>query len=560
MKGKLISTIQANPWYFIILCMTGVVFIIFGLFTTLKPDDLLYSYFIGSNLERKINSFPDFIASAWNCFFIENGRFATVLSQFFNGLMGKTFYTVCNAVVAVLYFHFTSRHIAGRQHGAAVLACTLLYALTAAPFPGQTMLWISGSTGYMWATTFTLILLWYMGNRPEYRQAGIVQLVGLFVISWVCGQMNESVSIPASFGWVAWLLFRGRKPSRVEWTALAGYVLGTTVILVSPAAWERLGNAGMGDNGTIIEIMLRHGNILVENSIHYLIPVFALLVFAFNIITQGIKSVVRDIAFWIYMGCVILLFTLGIKGVRPYFFFCTLSFIVTMRLFFEKTGHISWLMRGIALLASLACIPLAYKAFIDIKEFMNYENRIIAKIQAAPPYCVLKCEGFRSARWASVTRYDSESVTEFDPLYRQHFHKKSIAFLRDSLYLRYLQPNIVAHATPVTFASTHPHVLSTIYLFPGQSFSLIPIEEKNIDKMETWFHLHLNEKRNRNNMKGFTSYLPGELLTHNRLSYFFLNHRGKFYLVVAAVESDVQRLDLPVLIDGKKATVTLTRK
>lgn len=42
-------------------------------------------------------------------------------------------------------------------------------------------------------------------------------------------------------------------------------------------------------------------------------------------------------------------------------------------------------------------------------------------------------------------------------------------------------------------------------------------------------------------------------------AYFFLNHRGKFYLVIAAVEDDVQQLDLPALDDGKKIMVTLTK-
>lgn len=72
MTQKLLSTIKANPQYFAILRITGLVFVVFGLLTTLKSDDFLYPYLCvwGRILVKKKHHIPRFYRIGMECFFI----------------------------------------------------------------------------------------------------------------------------------------------------------------------------------------------------------------------------------------------------------------------------------------------------------------------------------------------------------------------------------------------------------------------------------------------------------------------------------------------------------
>ncbi len=555
------NILKQHPWYCLTLTISACVMLIFSFFTTLKGDDMLYSYVVGTNYSRSISSISDFFTSVYHGYFIENGRFATVISQFFNGLIGhKWVFDIVNTVVFLLFVKALRLHLCGKERSVAVLLAILLYLLIAVPCPGETLLWISASDNYMWGATFALLLLHYHFSHFEKGETRAFPLISLFFASIIAGEINESISIPVAFGWSAWLVFNRRKLNSAMALSLAGYIVGVCLIMASPAAWERL-EGSQTLNGSFATIVEAHAIVLTNNTLHFIAPTVAILIFIVTAIAKrSLKPLLQDLFFWIFVGNMLFIFALGIAYSRVFFFYSLTSFIVVGRFFYARLGQYRKLMKAAAVFMALACIYPAYKGFKDIMDYKIYEEKIINNIISEQSVqSVQPSAWFKASRWVFATRYDSESSSDYSLMYQSYFNKENIVFLREPLYARFKQADIASGGTEEKFQSSNPEFLSTVITFPQQSYSLIPIKKKHISQTSRKMNLYLDAEHNRNNGMHFKSYFPGKLKTQNHLHFFYVEHRGKCYLVVAAIEPDVVKLEIPVKAGNKTLTVTLTR-
>ena len=144
--------------YLAALALAGMVFYMFNVLTTLKGDDMLYSYIIGTDYVP-IRSLAGWLKSLPGLYVQENGRMANILTQLFAGVLGKPVFDVLNALMLVLLLHLVVVHVAGKARPVAVVAITMLMIFAVIPYPGETLLWMCGSLNYLWAATFTLYWL-----------------------------------------------------------------------------------------------------------------------------------------------------------------------------------------------------------------------------------------------------------------------------------------------------------------------------------------------------------------------------------------------------------------
>ena len=146
--------------YLILLLIIGVWFFYLNLNTPFMHDDLAYHFYYDENsaIERPtsepITSFWQIFPSMWNHYNAVNGRYTShFIIQLFCGLIGKSVFNVFNTLVFLLFIDlivvlsFGSRQLLPLS----IVIFSIVFLL---PFPGQTMLWLTGSINYLWAATF----------------------------------------------------------------------------------------------------------------------------------------------------------------------------------------------------------------------------------------------------------------------------------------------------------------------------------------------------------------------------------------------------------------------
>lgn len=544
MWSKLKYWVGQNRAYCLTMTVAVAVFGVFNVLTTLKPDDLHFAMIAGSNDKAPIAGLPDLWAS-WQVISIsDNGRLANYITQFFSSLAGKSWFNVANVVVFALFLHFTGLCItAFRRVLAAVVLLTCIMVLLVFPYPGETMLWMCGSLNYLWAATLSVIVIAVV-TRPGVHRCGMLQVVAFSLLALVAGWMQESASYPVSFGWLAWMLARRRRPQTAEVAALACYVLGAVAITCSPAAWQRLADAGVGGDGSVAAMLLRHGWVLAERSVRYAMPVLALLVIVVTCLKRGAKAVMADCWSWIWLGNVILLFILADPHKqRLYFFYVVTSYVVVARWLYALLAEHHSLMRwGAVALAAATVWPVAW-AVDALASYKRGYDHVESLIAASPASCVLESYDPPYNRWIATNHFDSASFFDYNTLFCRYYGKTHLVFLRPALYERYHWANFLAGGTLAPFASSHPHLATRIYVFAGQDYSILPVDSACIDTRYESRHMELDR----------------QLAQPNSLPYFWLKQRGHFYLIIPPVTADVARLEIPLLDGGQPVKVVMNR-
>ena len=345
--------------YLAALALAGMVFYMFNVLTTLKGDDMLYSYIIGTDYVP-IRSLAGWLKSLPGLYVQENGRMANILTQLFAGVLGKPVFDVLNALMLVLLLHLVVVHVAGKARPVAVVAITMLMIFAVIPYPGETLLWMCGSLNYLWATTFTLYWLHWLHSRRNSRLMAWQQ-VALFLASWVAGQMNEAVTVPVALGLCMWLVATRKRPDVVLLTAMAGYSLGVLFIVCSPGAWARVRSGDVNLAGSAAWLLGRRLLVVGYKAVIYVFPATAVLLMTWEWKHHGWRKLAADLWPWIMLGCVLLLYALGdSKKPRLYFFFTLVGYIYTMRWLYCRYGSRARLRCAAAVLCALACIyPVA---------------------------------------------------------------------------------------------------------------------------------------------------------------------------------------------------------
>lgn len=548
--------------YLAALALAGMVFYMFNVLTTLKGDDMLYSYIIGTDYVP-IRSLAGWLKSLPGLYVQENGRMANILTQLFAGVLGKPLFDVLNALMLVLLLHLVVVHVAGKARPVVVVAITMLMIFAVIPYPGETLLWMCGSLNYLWATTFTLYWLHWLHSRRSSRLMAWQQ-VALFLASWVAGQMNEAVTVPVALGLCMWLVATRKRPDAVLLTAMAGYCLGVLLIVCSPGAWARVRSGDVNLAGSAAWLLGRRLLVVGYKAVIYVFPATAVLLMTWEGKHHGWRKLAAGLWPWIMLGCVLLLYALGdSKKPRLYFFFTLVGYIYTMRWLYCRYGSRARLRRAAAVLCALACIYPVAAVAAELRAYKAYNSAMVARIAAAPANCVLPASSYRntvwSRRWIAPNYYDSMLYSGYNDLYERYYGKHHVAFVREPLMQRYLSANFVAGTQLVPMRSSHSRLVDTVLAVPGSSYSIIPIDSAHLDKHNCGLDFDLDPVHNRNTETPAVYYYDNKIRTHNHLPFFNIFHRGRCYLIVPAVERDVVHLRIPVVSGGKEVWVDLYR-
>ena len=428
--------------YIILLALIGFWFLCLNWNTPFMHDDLAYHYYYDENsaIERPtsepISSFWQIFPSMWNHYNAVNGRYTShFIIQLFCGLLGKSIFNYFNTIIFLLFIDLMVIMSYGKRRllPLALVVASIVFLL---PFPGQTMLWLTGSVNYLWAATFSLLVLKIITSRE--RKTTVCCLL-LFFFAVFSGWMNESISFGIGGGLVFFFLFNLSRFAGVSRWMTAGYLVGCILILLSPGTMSR---ASSGEINTELSAFQMLSSRVINSAIMLKeVPILALSWFVlFFSCFKRFKFLHKGGSLFVFSFIIAALFCflLGLTEKRIYFGLSILGIIITinaLRNIIDKFNVSIYLKCGIASLLFLLSVPSEIDAYRKTQEYLSYNVDVENRIKSSPDDCVVELPpNISSSRFVFATHIDYN---------RYQFHNRIRAFYYRKHYVQGLPSDLL---------------------------------------------------------------------------------------------------------------------
>lgn len=472
-RQTILTERQHDLVYWVVMALACSVFYWMNVLTPYKEDDMGFTLIDG--VWKPINSLGDFLQSCRNHYASTNGRLSDLVPALFAAFLGKGFFNVFNTLVFGLHAHLMSL-LSVRRRSITVLSLFLAVVGTCYPLPGETMLWMAGSAGYLWAITASLLLI-YVLQRRQGSRLGIGTGLMLFFGAMIAGGSNEATSFGFFAGLCLYYLFNRRKFDRWAAVALAGYLLGLLLIIASPAAWNRAASdSGIVLNLPMGDLLKARWNIFNEKIWQFSLPAAALVAIIAAIVLERKRALREWVWPFIFLCLALVMFALGLRHERAYAPWATVSLLIVVTGICSLAARLSWL-RIPVIVAALALTLFTFGRGIKaLGDYRAYDRQAVSEITAAPSQAVLLEREFdRYNRFIKPLNYHSSNFFGHEAIYRGFYGKKNIQFVTDSVYVRYHEGRLLDGAEPLAVASNHPDIIAAAYIIPDQSYMAVQL-------------------------------------------------------------------------------------
>lgn len=566
-REKIATYITEEPGrrrvYLVALFAIGAVFYAMNCLATLKADDILFTFVPGSFTER-CDSLWKVLASQGDFYRTMNGRVADVFSRTFSGVLGKSVFNVANTLVLMVFLSLLTRSFTRCATLPALLLATTFVWLVF-PVPGETLLWLAGSCNYLWSCALSLALMLYL----EYRGSASHRwwhLAALGVWAFVAGGMNESVSSACAAGMALYFLLN---PSLLRRggnaVALLCYLAGLAIIVISPAAWQRLDAGGAIDlNAGAMALLTRRAVNTATKTAHYITPALALLAIAAVWWRKGFAAAVKR-NWWncLMIGAFVSVVVFSLTSHRTYSWFATAGFVVSARWLWpavtrRKAAHLA--------AAALLLIAVAWSsatALHGLGDYRNFHDAMETAIKRSPDGVVpqARYEGPEN-RWVWRMYYENDNaISAYNPYLSNYYGKSNVQFLSPGMLSRYRSELPLTHnAKPLPFRSLDPQMADSLLELTGENYAIVPLKVKDALAATTYCAVQVTDVK--------AVYTDEQLKQRQRFgvsnralnrSFYCLGHDGRCYVVVADWPPGVTKLELPLTINKRDTVLRFER-
>ena len=469
---NLLNTPSGKRWheiaYWGLLLVACVVLWQMNVLTPFKEDDMEF-YLVGQG------TLSDVLRYWRDHYLTTNGRISDAVGVLFCGFLGKSAFNVCNALVFGLMTHLLSL-LSTKRHSIMVVAMFLAYVGCSYPVPGETMLMVNGTCNYMWAITASLLLVYYLlGNHAA--KLSVAKGVLLFLGAMIAGNFNEATSFGFLGGMCLYYAINRKRFSPVVMVVLAGYLVGTLLIVASPAAWNRAANGGIVIDLSFGELLSSRWNIFSEKVWRFITPVVALVVGLAAVLWKGLRPVKESMWTYVILCLAVVLFALGNFSQRIYSPLSTVSFIVVAMAADVLLARWQWLRLLVIVAGMLLSVYTGARALRVINAYKIYEDNNMKEINQAPRQAILLERQFDGySRFVTPLRYVSSDYFVREELYCSFYKKDNMQFVSDSVYHRYHTGRLLDGAVPMPLVSDRNDVIDTVYSFPGQDYMAVVLK------------------------------------------------------------------------------------
>ncbi len=334
-------------------------------------DDVDYGFVIHDHVwtsHGQIESAGDIVSSQIAHYQNTNGRVvAHSLVQLFCGVLGQGMFTLCNALVYLIFAWLIVRFGGIRRpmsHPVAVATAAALIPLTFI-----TKMMPSCQIGFVWMFTLTLAWLYLFVHKAR---AGWPASIGIALLGLLAGNGQEALSIGLSAALGIWWLRRRCRIGVRRSLWLGFYWLGTLSACLAPGTLARSGrmNIALGDSLLYMVLALR--------AVYVLAAVMLWLHFRHR---RSWRSLWRCSALWLNTAVILLLFNLwiGVYSNRQLFGAEMAAIIALMRMLPRHSFNKVWLtvLGALSLLLcihQISCARHVRRQYREITEMYTYSH------------------------------------------------------------------------------------------------------------------------------------------------------------------------------------------
>lgn len=375
--------------YFII-----ILFIILSIVTFISPmvaDDYGYINVLGEG--RRISSLWDIFISQANQYRLMNGR---VLAHFFAQLflwMPRIVFSVVNAGIIIAYL-LKITEISKKNTLLDFVIVGLMF-LFFMPAIGNTIFWLTGSTNYLWTTTFILfylhiLYLWLFEDKDVHKW--------YVILGFFAGACNENTSasiIAITLFSLVIKWFLTKKINRVILITFLASVSSFIFMILAPGNANRLAYVSNGQKATLTTYINRIFDVtkVALFTEHLWVLIFIIIgLFIYYLYKKDFNRVLRG--FFFFVIALMANYAMIIPGVYPdraMFGFVSLlliTFYVLLPVFHAKQGVI------IALLLAICTAQILYQGAFELA-YVSY-------------HCYLRDKRIQQQKQKGILVFDDE--------------------------------------------------------------------------------------------------------------------------------------------------------
>lgn len=232
------------------MILMGIIGFLFAYWSNWFADAIEYKYIHPAGdyefQSETVGSLADIWVSQCNHYFGTNGRFVVhFIVQIFCGLVGKVWFALFNGLIwfllpylAVRFATRGSKSVSVSVSACAIILIMLLQVRIDPPF----------QINYVWTAAAIVgwLMIFFSGRRYS---SGALVLIGIY--SFLCGECNESFSIPICFAMAAYALRRRLRLTPAQWVAAVSFGIAAIILVASPGNWIRLGEVSHATRHTL---------------------------------------------------------------------------------------------------------------------------------------------------------------------------------------------------------------------------------------------------------------------------------------------------------------------
>ena len=530
--------------YWGLLVVAFAVMLVMNALTTFKEDDMAFTLIEG--VWTPVRSLADLLQSHLTHYTGTNGRLAELVPELFAGLLGKTAFNVCNALVFALLAHLVSLLAVGRR---SLLAMSAFLAIvgTCYPVPGETMLWMAGSANYMWAITLSLLLV-YVLKRAQGRPLGWGKAILWLLFGFVAGGFNEATSLGFLGGFLLYYAFNYRLFDRRAVVMMMGYALGIMLIVLSPGAWNRA-TTDIALNLSPDDLLSSRWYIFMEKMWRFYLPVLALIVGICLLVMRRGKVIRKSIWTYVLFCLAGVMFALGLNHERVYAPLVTVASIIVI-MAADALLTMRWRpLRLAAIVIALGLSVFTYARGIKVLgQYKDYNEQVEKEIAAAPDQAILLERQFDGySRFIKPMNYMSTNFFAHEVIYRAYYGKDNVQFVSDSIYRRYHEGRLLDGAQVWPMTAEKPDITGDVLRIPGQDYIAVSLRLETLpatfqtarycfEKAETAL---TQEERQRRQDYGLN-------INYEPKGFYPLEYQGQRYLILPVPDSTITRIEIPL--------------
>lgn len=530
--------------YWGLLVVAFAVMLVMNALTTFKEDDMAFTLIEG--VWTPVRSLADLLQSHLTHYTGTNGRLAELVPELFAGLLGKTAFNVCNALVFALLAHLVSLLAVGRR---SLLAMSAFLAIvgTCYPVPGETMLWMAGSANYMWAITLSLLLV-YVLKRAQGRPLGWGKAILWLLFGFVAGGFNEATSLGFLGGFLLYYAFNYRLFDRRAVVMMMGYALGIMLIVLSPGAWNRA-TTDIALNLSPDDLLSSRWYIFMEKMWRFYLPLLALIVGICLLVMRRGKVIRKSIWTYVLFCLAGVMFALGLNHERVYAPLVTVASIIVI-MAADALLTMRWRpLRLAAIVIALGLSVFTYARGIKmLGQYKDYNEQVEKEIAAAPDQAILLERQFDGySRFIKPMNYMSTNFFAHEVIYRAYYGKKNVQFVSDSVYRRYHEGRLLDGAQVWPMTAEKPDITGDVLRIPGQDYIAVSLRLDTLpatfqtarycfEKAETAL---TQEERQRRQDYGLN-------INYEPKGFYPLEYQGQRYLILPVPDSTITRIEIPL--------------